>query len=48
MRVVIDGQPYMEHDPTKAVEVFLKLKNRKRVYMMPTDKRKAMIIPPKR
>ena len=48
MRVVMDGQPYMEHDSTKAVEVFLKLKNRKRVYMMPTDKRKAMIIPPKR
>ena len=32
MRVVMDGQPYMEHDSTKAVEVFLKHKNRKRLY----------------
>ena len=32
MRVVMDGQPYMEHDSTKAVEVFLKQKNRKRLY----------------
>ena len=30
MRVVTDGQSYMEHDSTKAVEVFLKEKNRER------------------
>ena len=32
MRVVMDGQPYMEHYSTKAVEVFLKQKNRKWLY----------------
>ena len=32
MRVVMDGKPYMEYNSTKAVEVFLKQKNRKRTY----------------
>ena len=38
MRAVMDGKPYMEYNSTKAVEVFLKQKNRKRTYN--TDRQK--------